>query len=59
MKGAVNVIDADGNGFGAERALVALCRCGGLDAKPFYDGTHSRFGFRAAERAVHEEEERD
>ena len=31
---------------------VALCRCGGSTTKPFCDGTHSRRGFAAAERAV-------
>ncbi len=55
VKGAVSVTDAEGNEFRAERASVALCRCGGSKTKPFCDGTHSRLGFRAAERAVREE----
>ncbi len=55
----MNVTDADGNKFRAERATVALCRCGGSEAKPFCDGTHSRLGFRAAEKAVREKGERD
>jgi CDGSH-type Zn-finger protein len=54
VKGPVVLLDADGNEFRTERATVALCRCGGSQNKPFCDGTHSRVGFRAAERAVRE-----
>ena len=45
LKGPVVLLDADGNESRAERAIRALCRC---------DGTHSKVGFRAAERAVRE-----
>jgi CDGSH-type Zn-finger protein len=54
VKGPVVLLDADGDEFRAERATVALCRCGGSRTKPFCDGTHSKVGFRAAERAVRE-----
>ena len=50
------VVDPQGNRFPAERETIALCRCGGSKTKPFCDGTHSKVGFRAAERAVGEEE---
>jgi CDGSH-type Zn-finger protein len=56
VKGPVLLLDADGNEFRAERATVALCRCGASTTKPFCDGTHSKIGFRAAERAVRQEE---
>jgi CDGSH-type Zn-finger protein len=34
----------------------ALHRCGGSTRKPFCDDTHSKIGFRAAQRAVRQEE---
>jgi CDGSH-type Zn-finger protein len=58
VKGPVLLLDAEGNEFRAERVTVALCRCGGSTNKPFCDGTHSKAGFRAAERAVQLEEGR-
>jgi CDGSH-type Zn-finger protein len=55
VKGPVLLFDAEGNEFRAERATVALCRCGGPTRKPFCDGTHSKADFRAAERSVRQE----
>jgi CDGSH-type Zn-finger protein len=52
VKGPVMLLDAEGNEFRVERTTVALCRCGGSATKPFCDGTHSKIGFRAAQRAV-------
>jgi len=54
MRGPARLIDADGTEYDlSERGdTVALCRCGGSTTKPFCDGTHSRTGFEAAERAV-------
>jgi CDGSH-type Zn-finger protein len=52
VKGPVLLLDAEGNEFRAERATVALCRCGRSANKPFCDGTHAKIGFRAAERAA-------
>ncbi len=57
VKGPILLLDAEGDQFSFERATVALCRCGGSTTKPFCDGTHSKIGFRAAQRAVREEEE--
>ena len=50
VDGEFRLVDAQGN----EVPLVkrALCRCGGSTTKPFCDGTHSKIGFDAAERAV-------
>ena len=52
--GRFRVVDADGGEFPVERETIALCRCGASVKKPFCDGTHSKAGFRAAERAVRE-----
>lgn len=57
VRGAARVLDADGNEYGTDgRSSIALCRCGGSQDKPFCDGTHSKIGFQAAERAVAEAE---
>lgn len=49
-------MDADGTAYDvADRRIVKLCRCGASVTKPFCDGAHSRMGFDAAERAVHDE----
>ena len=55
IKGPVTVSDVDGVEYRIERATIALCRCGGSTTKPFCDGTHSKIGFAAAERAVRED----
>lgn len=52
VTGSVLLTDAQGNQFHSERDTIALCRCGGSTTKPFCDGTHSKLGFQAAERAV-------
>lgn len=58
VTGPIRLIDADGTEYElAERGeVIALCRCGGSTTKPFCDGTHSKTGFDAAERAVAAEE---
>ena len=56
VKGEVELIDVDGNKFPVEKRM-ALCRCGASTEKPFCDGTHSKIGFKAAERAVPESKE--
>ena len=58
VKGEVHIKDADGEEFISRKNLVALCRCGGSKTKPYCDGTHSKVGFEAAERAVAERERR-
>jgi CDGSH-type Zn-finger protein len=56
VEGPVRLIDAEGNEHDLSgRKRISLCRCGASTRKPFCDGTHSRIGFAAAERAVREE----
>ena len=58
VEGPFRLVDADGNEYPVpEGKKVSLCRCGGSTRKPFCDGTHSRVGFEAAERAVRAMEE--
>ncbi|MQA90718.1 MAG: CDGSH iron-sulfur domain-containing protein [Gemmatimonas sp.] len=53
VQGPVRIVDIDGNEYDlSARKAVSLCRCGGSTTKPFCDGTHSKIGFEAAERAV-------
>jgi CDGSH-type Zn-finger protein len=60
VTGPIRLIDAEGNEFELpdDGEPVALCRCGGSTTKPFCDGTHSKVGFDAAERAVAESRRR-
>jgi len=57
VSGPVIIQDADGNEYPVKKQTVALCRCGGSTNKPFCDGTHSKIGFQAAQRAVQQQEE--
>ncbi len=54
----VKVVDWNGNEYQIERKPIALCRCGGSTTKPFCDGTHSKIGFKAAEAAVPESDDK-
>jgi len=51
VNGRVELRDAGGNVYPAKER-IALCRCGASTTKPFCDGTHSKIGFQAAEKAV-------
>jgi 3-phenylpropionate/trans-cinnamate dioxygenase ferredoxin subunit len=56
VNGDVQLKDSEGNAYPAKQRM-ALCRCGASTTKPFCDGTHSKIGFQAAERAVRDSAE--
>ncbi len=54
VQGPVKVVDHQGNEFTipSGKDLVALCRCGASNNKPFCDGSHRTCGFQAAQLAT-------
>ena len=52
VSGSNSLTDAEGQEFSFKGETVALCRCGGSTKKPFCDGTHTKIGFQAAQKAV-------
>ncbi|MDX6625052.1 MAG: hypothetical protein QOE56_41 [Solirubrobacterales bacterium] len=47
VRGPFVLVDQDGQEIESKRAVVALCRCGKSQIRPFCDGTHKTIGFRA------------
>jgi len=43
----------------AVRPIVALCRCGGSNIKPYCDGTHARIGFSSAKSPARTQDRSD
>lgn len=52
VKGTVRLVDGEGREYHVDRAIIALCRCGHSNNKPFCDGTHSKIGFVDTARAA-------
>ncbi|MCE9607368.1 MAG: CDGSH iron-sulfur domain-containing protein [Planctomycetia bacterium] len=54
IAGPFTLVDADGNPFTlpTDKPLVALCRCGHSQRRPFCDGSHKDCGFIAEESAL-------
>ena len=48
VRGPFKILDQNGTEIDARRKTVALCRCGRSKIRPFCDGTHNAFGFKAA-----------
>ena len=47
VRGPFVMVDQSGNEIEVKRSVVALCRCGRSQIRPFCDGTHKAIGFRA------------
>src|ERR1044072_6005424 len=47
VRGPFTMVDQDGNEIEVRRRVVALCRCGRSQTRPFCDGTHKAIQFRA------------
>ncbi len=47
VRGPLVLTDQDGNEIELRRKVVALCRCGRSQIRPFCDGTHKAIRFRA------------
>jgi CDGSH-type Zn-finger protein len=57
VDGSLTLVDGEGGIFAIEEGeVVALCRCGHSEEKPFCDGSHRRVGFSSRPRAVGVEE---
>ena len=51
VSGPFKLIDATGAEFTLEGDVIALCRCGHSENKPFCDGAHNRQGFQHEPKA--------
>ncbi len=47
VRGPFTMVDQSGKEIDVKRSVVALCRCGRSQIRPFCDGTHKAIGFRA------------
>lgn len=47
VRGPFTLVDQDGSEIEVKRRVVALCRCGRSQMRPFCDGTHKTTRFRA------------
>jgi len=47
VRGPFTLVDQNGNEIEVKRRVVALCRCGRSQIRPFCDGTHKAIGFQA------------
>jgi CDGSH-type Zn-finger protein len=47
VRGPFVLVDQDGSEIEVKRRVVALCRCGRSQIRPFCDGTHNAIGFKA------------
>ena len=48
VEGPINIIDSQGKPVEVDtsKPVIALCRCGHSERKPFCDGSHNRSGWQ-------------
>lgn len=52
IEGDFEIVDMQGRPYGlGGRVVIALCRCGHSENKPFCDGSHRAHGFRDQQQA--------
>ena len=52
IDGEFTIVDQEGKAFGlGGRTVIALCRCGQSENKPFCDGSHKTKGFQSEIKA--------
>lgn len=52
VQGPIKLVDAEGNEFELPAGeIIALCRCGHSEKKPFCDSSHKTAGFNPETRA--------
>ena len=51
IQGGVTLLDGEGNPYQVDK-MIALCRCGHSNTKPFCDGSHEHVKFAAMNRAA-------
>ncbi len=52
MTGGKYILRLEGEEKVEEKQVVALCRCGASQNKPFCDGAHARIDFQAPESEI-------
>ena len=58
VRGLDTFLNSDGDAI-ATKKVMALCRCGASNTKPFCDGTHAKIGFTGAKSADRVPDKRD
>ncbi|MGH9520553.1 MAG: CDGSH iron-sulfur domain-containing protein [Terriglobales bacterium] len=52
VEGPIRLVDSAGNEMALDKPVIALCRCGQSQNKPFCDGTHKTINFQGAEAHI-------
>lgn len=52
VEGPVRLIDSNGNEIVVDKPVIALCRCGHSQNKPYCDGSHKAQAFDGVEAHI-------